>query len=105
MYRPLEFSYAGTGDLSAVQADTAVGRLRDALYSDKFVDFLQQATGIELSRGRLDLSSHIYRRGDYLGCHDDDIEEAEEGRRIAFILYLSKDWKPEYGGALSLYSM
>lgn len=37
---------------------------------------------------------------DFLLCHDDELES----RRIAFILYLSKDWKREYGGNLDLFS-
>ena len=31
---------------------------------------------------------------DLLLCHDDELE----GRRIAFILYLTSDWSPEDGG-------
>lgn len=38
---------------------------------------------------------------DYLLCHDDELE----GRRIAFILYFTPVWKPEYGGGLDLFGV
>lgn len=34
-------------------------------------------------------------------CHDDRLE----GRRIAFILYLTPDWQPGYGGGLDLFGL
>lgn len=37
---------------------------------------------------------------DYLLCHDDELDS----RRIAFIWYLSDDWKEDYGGTLDLFS-
>jgi Rps23 Pro-64 3,4-dihydroxylase Tpa1-like proline 4-hydroxylase len=37
-----------------------------------------------------------YERGDFLNVHTD------EKRGVAFILNLTKDWKPEYGGLLTL---
>ena len=57
-------------------------------------------TGIELN-DRLALFHAKYSRGDYLLCHDDELE----GRRIAFILYLvPEDWGPADGGGLQLFS-
>lgn len=34
-------------------------------------------------------------------CHDDQLD----GRRIAFILYLNREWKDNYGGALELFDV
>jgi len=57
-------------------------------------------TGIELDE-RLALFHARYQRGDYLLCHDDELE----GRRIAFILYLVQgEWKEEDGGGLQLFT-
>jgi Rps23 Pro-64 3,4-dihydroxylase Tpa1-like proline 4-hydroxylase len=38
----------------------------------------------------------IYSEGDFLGSHTDG------KRNIAFVLNLTKDWKPEYGGLLNI---
>lgn len=37
-----------------------------------------------------------YRAGDYTGLHSD----AAPRRKLAFVLHLSKDWRPEFGGDL-----
>jgi len=37
---------------------------------------------------------------DFLLCHDDELDS----RRIAFMLYLTKDWKETYGGGLDIYT-
>lgn len=47
----------------------------------------------------------VYQNTDRLLCHDDNIASSKTGRRIAYILYLSEDWKPEDGGALDLFSV
>lgn len=39
-----------------------------------------------------------YRPGQYLLPHND--EDTEEGRRLAFVINLSRDWKPDWGGQL-----
>lgn len=99
------FSYYGTNDLST-SIDTPIAQLRNKLYSSEFTDFLTDATGVDLTSGKVDMSSHIYKRGDWLGCHDDDITSAEEGRRIAFIIYLvDEDWSEKDGGALALFDL
>ena len=37
---------------------------------------------------------------DYLLCHDDQLE----GRRFAYILYLTPDWEESDGGSLQLFN-
>ena len=70
--------FEGSGDLADERicpTGSALGRLRDAIYSARFVELVGDITGVELTPGaRPDISSHIYRRGDYLACHDDDIK-------------------------------
>jgi Rps23 Pro-64 3,4-dihydroxylase Tpa1-like proline 4-hydroxylase len=41
----------------------------------------------------------FFTHSDHLLCHDDRCED----RRIAFILYLSEHWQPDYGGSLELF--
>ena len=77
--------------------------LRDALYSQKFRDYLCQVTGAaHVSGEKTDMSINVYTPGCHLLCHDDVIGS----RRISYILYLTnpeKPWKEEWGGALRLY--
>ncbi|KAL1925038.1 uncharacterized protein VTP21DRAFT_4692 [Calcarisporiella thermophila] len=78
--------------------------LRNYIYSSKFISLMSRLTDIELSPYPIDLSAHQYRYKNYLLCHDDDINEGEKGRRIAFILYLvPEDWSLEDGGTLDLF--
>ncbi len=68
--------------------------------SPEFSGFVSAITGKKLRSGSLDLSGAVYNDSDYLLCHDDDLE----GRKIAFILYLSPSFKPGDGGELVFYS-
>ncbi|KAL9021907.1 MAG: hypothetical protein Q9185_000921 [Variospora sp. 1 TL-2023] len=78
--------------------------LRDALYSPSFRDFLSTVTGAGLLSGsKTDMAINVYTPGCHLLCHDDVIGS----RRVSYILYLTdpdRPWKPEWGGALRLYS-
>lgn len=61
--------------------------------------WLQNLTGIELS-SNVAMTVSNYEFTDVLLCHDDELEN----RRIAFVLYLSKDWEANFGGQLDLLS-
>lgn len=79
-------------------------RLRDALYSQKFRDYVCAVSGCgPLSGTKTDMAINVYTPGCHLLTHDDVIGS----RRVSYILYLcgSEDepWRPEWGGALRLY--
>jgi Rps23 Pro-64 3,4-dihydroxylase Tpa1-like proline 4-hydroxylase len=79
-------------------------KLRDALYSPSFREFLRGVTGCgHLSGSKQDMSINSYRTGCHLLNHDDVIGS----RRVSYILYMplpvDKPWQPEWGGALELY--
>ncbi|KAH9045362.1 Oxoglutarate and iron-dependent oxygenase degradation C-term-domain-containing protein [Lactarius pseudohatsudake] len=79
-------------------------KLRDALYSQKFRDFLRKVTGCgPLSGVKQDMSVNTYRKGCHLLNHDDVIGT----RRVSYILYMPLPhyqlWQKEWGGALELY--
>lgn len=78
-------------------------KLRDAVYSEAFRDYVSHITGCgPLSGRKTDIAINIYTPGCYLLCHDDVIGS----RRVSYILYLvdpDKAWKPEWGGALRLF--
>ena len=78
-------------------------KLRDALYSYEFRQWLSTVTGAgALSGQKTDMAVNVYVPGCHLLCHDDVIGS----RRVSYILYLTdpdKPWKAEWGGALRLY--
>lgn len=64
--------------------------------SEQFSRLIGEISGIKLKPGAIDVSGALYEKIDYLLCHDDRLE----GRKIAFILYLSKSFTAADGGAL-----
>ncbi|KAF8759833.1 2OG-Fe(II) oxygenase superfamily [Rhizoctonia solani] len=101
-----------TGDLASLSYLTpeqqalfpSLLKLREALYSPDFRQFMRDVTGCgPLSGKKQDMSVNSYRKGCHLLNHDDVIGT----RRVSYILYmplpLEEPWKPEWGGALELY--
>ncbi|XP_012252012.2 prolyl 3-hydroxylase OGFOD1 [Athalia rosae] len=90
------YQFEQTVDLANVQSKNI-----DVLYrtfESDVTNWMEQNTQIILN-GKMSMSSASYSDTDYLLCHDDNMGD----RRIAFILYLSKDWAPEDGGALDIF--
>ncbi|XP_068610140.1 prolyl 3-hydroxylase OGFOD1 isoform X2 [Brachionichthys hirsutus] len=75
-----------------------ISGLRTVLFG-RFRSWLGDVLGVELET-TVDISCARYGYTDVLLCHDD----ALEGRRVAFILYLVPPWQSSDGGALDLYS-
>ncbi len=67
--------------------------------SQKTRRWVQETTGVETTPGNMSIAGTIYQQDDYLLCHDDQLE----GRKIAWILYLTTLDKEE-GGGLALYT-
>lgn len=88
---------------SALEKLPSLLKLRDALYSYDFRQWLSTVTGAgELSGKKTDMAVNVYVPGCHLLCHDDVIGS----RRVSYILYLTdpdQPWQPEWGGALRLY--
>jgi hypothetical protein len=70
-------------------------RFRAFVTEPPFKDLLEAITGVELGPGD-NFGVHAFHAGDFLLDHDD----SSKNRRIAFVMYLSRGWRPEYGGAL-----
>lgn len=79
--------------------NSVLQEFRSFLSSLEFVSYLSTLTGITLQPQKIDLSGTIYQDTDYLLCHDDQLE----GRKIAYIIYLS-DLLLKEGGGLVLYN-
>ncbi len=82
----------------------------NTIYSGRFVDFIEQVTGIhglvtdpELFAGGL----HDIPTGGKFAMHIDFNQHSVTrlDNRLVFITYLNKDWKPSYGGGLELWDM
>ena len=78
-------------------------KLRDALYSSNFRQWISQVTNAgPLSGRKTDMAVNVYVPGCHLLCHDDVIGS----RRISYILYLTnpdQPWLEHWGGSLRLY--
>jgi Rps23 Pro-64 3,4-dihydroxylase Tpa1-like proline 4-hydroxylase len=80
-----------------------------ALNSAPFVNFLQKLTGIEglIPDPHLRAAGYMQARpGGFLGLHYDFAtqKDLKLDRRINVLLYLNRDWLPEWGGQLELHS-
>ncbi|WPH04955.1 Fe II 2-oxoglutarate-dependent dioxygenase like protein [Acrodontium crateriforme] len=88
---------------SALEKLPSLLKLRDALYSKDFREWISAVSGAgPVSGKKTDMAVNVYVPGCHLLCHDDVIGS----RRVSYILYLTdpdKPWKAEWGGALRLY--
>lgn len=69
---------------------------KDQLSSSNFLEFMSQLSGIDSLELVEDFAS-VYGQGDFLSIHPDPNFD------VAFILNLTKDWKYEYGGCLTVF--
>ncbi|KAJ5952996.1 uncharacterized protein N7479_011409 [Penicillium vulpinum] len=90
-------------DDSSLSKLPSVLKLRDAIYSARFREYLSSVTGSgKLSGQKTDMAINVYTEGCHLLCHDDVIGS----RRVSYILYLTDPdtpWQAEWGGALRLF--
>lgn len=68
--------------------------------SKEFAIFMQGLTGLTVKPSALDLAGSLYEPGDYLLCHDDQVED----RKIAYVLYLSKNFTDKDGARFVLFN-
>ena len=92
------FSLSHTKDLVSSK-NSEVKKLHSLLCSKEFIILMEKLTGLKLAN-KIDMQSHKMVQGDYLLFHDDELE----GRKIAYIVYLS-DFKQSDGGKLRLYDI
>ncbi|XP_072767047.1 prolyl 3-hydroxylase OGFOD1 [Anoplolepis gracilipes] len=90
------YQFEQTNDLFNA-SDYCIQMLYKSFQKD-MAPWMEQNTNIKLNK-TLSMSSSRYYETDYLLCHDDNMYD----RRIAYILYLSKGWTEEDGGALDLF--
>ena len=92
------FTLSHTKDL--ISSDSAIIKeFYKFLSSNEFISLMEKLTGEKLSN-KIDMQSHSMVQGNYLLFHDDVVE----GRKIAYIAYLS-DLNPNDGGRLQMYDV
>jgi SM-20-related protein len=75
-----------------------LARLVWFLTSPEFLDFVRAVTE-EDSIGWVSAIATLYKPLDFLTVHDDGLSE----RKIAYVLNMTPEWKPDWGGALQFY--
>ena len=97
--------------LASAREDRFPAPLREAIHdlnSGPFIAQLEHLTGIQhllpdphLAGGGI----HLSRRGDHLGIHADFNWHPglQAHRRLNLLIYLTPEWRPEYGGELELW--
>jgi SM-20-related protein len=73
--------------------------LANNMHTDEHLQFVRKLTG-KHALTRMDVMAARYLPGHFLTPHDDS--HNTEGREVAYILNLSKNWRPEWGGLLHL---
>jgi len=91
------FSLSHTMDL-ALSSNQIINKFYSRVSSKEFIFMMRRLTGENLSE-KIDMQAHIMKNGDYLLFHDDELE----GRKIAYVIYLSQGFRPKDGGRLKLY--
>ena len=98
------FAAGGTTAAAAHWDAPQLIALRDALYSERFREWVAEVTGSGPLEPKADCSCSAYVGGGHLLCHDDVINT----RRISYIIYLTDPdtpWEARDGGALELYPL
>jgi Rps23 Pro-64 3,4-dihydroxylase Tpa1-like proline 4-hydroxylase len=83
-------------------------QLADTLRSAEFVAFVEQLTGIKglsMPNDHRGAGVHQGQNGSFLDIHVDfSIHPTLQlHRRLNLLIYMNKDWKPEYGGDIELW--
>jgi len=93
------FSFQQTHNIAALKNSTIQKTLKE-LSSPTFRKMMNKIFNVKLQKGAVDTFGALYGNGDYLLCHDDELE----GRKVAFILYLGQNFTTLDGGSLALYT-
>ncbi|GAB4125675.1 MAG: hypothetical protein OHK0045_10170 [Raineya sp.] len=87
----------------------AFAELRKDLMSKEFATWMAAVTGIDdvfVTDDNLGCGLHEGKNGSFLDVHIDFNIHAEKNvhRRLNMLIYMNKDWKPEYGGDLEMWN-
>lgn len=74
--------------------------LLEHINSEPMLDLVREITA-EPRLLKADAQATLYAPGHFLTVHDDS--QSAEGRRVAYVLNLCRDWRPDWGGYLMFY--
>src|SRR5215213_947541 len=106
MPRSRDYVFGKKHELSSVDAQGSAGpRLSELVLSDGFESFLRQATGFDVFVDPAFFGGGFHQGGDgsFLDMHVDfnvHPEHPDWLRTLNILLYLNRDWRPEWGGEL-----
>lgn len=89
-----QFSYAFYRNMNNQKCSYFEFLIRRELSSSNFINFLNKITGLNLTTLKT-LFLSKYKAGNFLSPHSD-----HGNGRLAFVINLTKFWKPQYGGNL-----
>ncbi len=92
------FNFKQTSDLY-FSKNEIIKNFHKTICSWSFFHLIEKITGVKL-KGILDMSGTLYENCSYLLCHDDKLE----GRKIAYVFYLSKNFTKKDGGDFVLFN-
>lgn len=92
------FQFKQTDDLFFSKNQVVKG-FNEACLAWDFFELIEKITSSRL-KGTLDMAATLYESTDFLLCHDDKLE----GRKIAYVLYLSEKIEQKDGGSFVLYN-
>lgn len=102
--RGFQYAYDNfpVGDLvaSGSSVPATLAAFHQRIVGGEFVDFFRNLTGESRIR-QADVQATRYRPGHFLTTHDDRLEGQE--RFYAWVLSLTRGWRPEFGGLLLLH--
>jgi SM-20-related protein len=78
-------------------ASSLLGQFAAFLSSPEIVSFMRTLTGAD-DIAFADAHASRYHPGHFLSAHDDEV--ATMGRRAAYVLNLTPEWRPDWGGLL-----
>ena len=94
------YQFLRTQDVKHLQNAQTLKKLKHTLLSKRIRAFMQEVTQTTLNTKKMDLHALKLLNTHYLLCHNDEVQ----GRKIAFILNLTTNWKKGKGGELELFS-
>jgi len=95
---------------SLIVSDVPEARKRRGMLMDRVVDALNHPASLETFRAitgepgvqRVDAQATRYLPGHFLTSHDDGIDG--EGRVAAYVINLTREWRPDWGGLLQFHN-
>ncbi len=99
-----QYSYAALRIPNAEEHtdDPVLKSLCDLMHGQPMLAMLETITGV-VAPHFTDGQVTAYGEGDFLTGHDDDL--AGSGRKVAFVMGLTPQWRPEWGGLLLFHEL